>query len=187
MRTRTPISFIAVAALALGACGEDPPAKDPSSAKDSGEKAGGGGGDKGGGGGGSFTCKGKADVGKAASPFTMESMNNAGKLAVEPGKVTLVDFWATWCGPCEKSFPKYQDLYVKYKASGLELVAISLDDETKDIPNFIKSTGIKFPVGWDGAKKVPPCFDIQNMPTAYIVDRKGVVRFVHRGYRANEE
>jgi peroxiredoxin len=76
---------------------------------------------------------------------------------------------------------------VKYKASGLELVAISLDDEAKEIPSFIKSTGVKFPVGWDGAKKVPPCFDIGKMPTAYIVDRKGVVRFIHRGFRPNEE
>jgi cytochrome c biogenesis protein CcmG, thiol:disulfide interchange protein DsbE len=187
MRMRTPIFMIA-AALALGACGEDPPAKDPSSAKDAGEKSSSGGGDHGGGGGGggAFTCKGKADVGKTASPFTMESMTG-GKVGVEPGKVTLVDFWATWCGPCEKSFPKYQELYVKYKASGLEIAAVSVDDEKKDIPAFVKKTSVKFPVGWSAdSKKIADCYTVPNMPSAYLVDKKGVVRFVHHGFKDDE-
>lgn len=176
MRMRTPVSFIAVAAIALGACGEEPPAKDPSSAsaKESG-------------GGGSFTCKGKAEVGQPASPFSMDSLNEAGKVSVEPGKVTLVDFWATWCGPCEKSFPKYQELYVKYKSSGLEIAAVSVDDEKKDIPAFVKKTSVKFPVGWSAdSKKIADCYTVPNMPTAYIIDKKGVVRFVHNGFKDDE-
>ncbi len=176
-------------ALALGACGEDPPAKDPSSdrAKETGEKSSGGDHGGGGGGGGSFTCKGKAEVGKQASPFTMESLNSAGKVAVESGKVTLVDFWATWCGPCEKSFPKYQELYVKYKASGLEIAAVSVDDDKKDIPSFVKKTSVKFPVGWSAdSKKIADCYTVPNMPSAYLVDKKGVVRFIHHGFKDDE-
>ena len=77
--------------------------------------------------------------GDKAPNFTIDSMNGAGKMTVAPGKVTIVDFWATWCEPCKKSFPKLQELYVKYKASGLEIVAVSVDDEKNGIADFAKT------------------------------------------------
>jgi cytochrome c biogenesis protein CcmG, thiol:disulfide interchange protein DsbE len=131
-----------------------------------------------------FSCKGKPEVGKPASTFSLPSITGTGKVAIEPGKVTLVDFWATWCGPCQKSFPKYQELYVKYKASGLEIAAVSVDgdDQKKDIPGFAKEHGAKFPIGWDDAHKIADCYKPPKMPSAFVVDKKGIVRFVHEGY-----
>lgn len=126
-------------------------------------------------------------VGSKAPTFAMDSLNGAGKVTITPGKVTLVDFWATWCEPCKKSFPKYQELYVKYKASGLEIAALSVDDEKGEIPGFAKTHKAKFPVGWDDGKKVAGQYKPENMPTAYIVDKEGVVRFVHNGYHDGEE
>jgi peroxiredoxin len=193
--------LIATALVALSACGEDPPAKDPSSAsskdshdtkagdakKGSDDKAGDAKSGGGGGGKSEISCKGKPEVGKNASTFSLSSVNGGNKMGVEKGKVTIVDFWATWCEPCKKSFPKYQELYVKYKASGLEIVAVSVDDEKKEIPDFIKTYGAKFPVGWDEGHKIADCYKPPNMPSAYVIDKNGIIKHVHNGYHDGEE
>lgn len=201
MRTRSAISTTATAMVALSAvlactaCGEDPPAKSPSSASagpadgpatdgkapSPDEKKPTGNGKP------EVTCRGKAEVGKPASTFSLNAVVGGNKVGVEKGKVTIIDFWATWCEPCKKSFPKYQELYVKYKASGLEIVAVSVDDEKKEIPDFVRQYGAKFPVGWDEGHKIADCFKPSNMPSAYIVDKNGVVKFVHSGFRDGEE
>lgn len=126
-------------------------------------------------------------VGDKAPAFSVDSLNGQGAGAITPGKVTLVDFWATWCEPCKKSFPKYQELYVKYKASGLEIVAVAVDDEKTDVPSFAKTHGAKFPVGWDEGHKIANRWNPSTMPSAYIVDKQGIVRHVHSGYRDGEE
>jgi thiol-disulfide isomerase/thioredoxin len=184
---RTAIPLLATVLGALSACGgEEPGAKDPSSvATKEGETKGGG--DNGGGAKNEISCKGKPDIGKDASSFTLASVNGGSKMAIEKGKVTIVDFWATWCEPCKKSFPKYQELYVKYKASGLEILAVSVDDEKREIPDFVKTYGAKFPVGWDEGHKLADCYKPPNMPSAYVVDKNGVVKFVHNGYHEGEE
>ena len=130
---------------------------------------------------------GAVKVGDKAPSFSIDSLNGQGKVALASGKVTIVDFWATWCEPCKKSFPKYQELYVKYKASGLEIAAVSVDDEKGEIPGFAKTHGSKFPVGWDNGKKIAGQYKPESMPTAYVVDKTGVVRFVHKGYHDGEE
>jgi peroxiredoxin len=194
------IPLVATALVALAACAEDPPAKDPSSAKDSDAKgadtkAAGGddkkGDDKKGASGGSvkaeLSCKGKPEIGKNASTFALPSVNGGNKMGVEKGKVVIVDFWATWCEPCKKSFPKYQELYVKYKSSGLEIVAVSVDDEKKEIPEFIKTYGAKFPVGWDEGHKIAECYKPPSMPSAFVIDKNGVIKHLHNGYHDGEE
>jgi thiol-disulfide isomerase/thioredoxin len=198
---RTLLPTLAAAFLALTACGEEPTAKSPASAassapatdakpatakspdvKDAPASSGAGGPSK-----PEVTCRGKIDIGKPTASFALSAVNGGNKIAVDKGKVTIVDFWATWCEPCKKSFPKYQELYVKYKASGLEIIGVSVDDEKRDIPDFIKSYGAKFPVGWDEGHKIADCFKPSNMPSAYVIDKNGVVRFVHTGFRPGEE
>ena len=193
-----------VCLLSVAACGGEsqPPnaptasateSKDSKDSKDSkgddkgkDDKAGSSGGATSGGGGGSKPS-GAVKVGDAAPTFSIDSLNGQGKVALATGKVTIVDFWATWCEPCKKSFPKYQELYVKYKASGLEIAAVSVDDEKGSIPAFAKSHGAKFPVGWDNGKKIADQYKPENMPTAYVIDKNGVVKFVHKGYHDGEE
>jgi cytochrome c biogenesis protein CcmG/thiol:disulfide interchange protein DsbE len=128
-------------------------------------------------------------VGQKAPDFTVAALNQKGSVTLSKyaGKVAIVDFWATWCEPCKKSFPKLQDLYVKYKASGLEMVAISEDDENNGIKDFAETYGAKFPVGWDDGKTIAGKWQIPNMPSTFIVDKTGIVRFVHLGYRDGEE
>lgn len=171
MRMRTPAMMMAFCLFALTACGgAKPDAKTPA------DKSSGGGEDSDG-----------VQQGDKAPSLSIESMNGHGTASIEPGKVTIVDFWATWCEPCKKSFPKYQELYVKYKASGLEIVGVSVDDEKGGIPDFVDTHGAKFPVGWDEGHKIAEKWKVENMPSAYVIDKKGVVKYVHKGYHDGEE
>ncbi|HXN32014.1 MAG TPA: TlpA disulfide reductase family protein [Polyangiaceae bacterium] len=103
------------------------------------------------------------------------------------GKVAIVDFWATWCEPCKKSFPKLEELNVKYKRNGLEIVGISEDDDKAGIPTFASELGARFPLIWDENKSIASQWQPRSMPTTFVVDRKGTVRFVHLGFHEGEE
>ena len=127
-------------------------------------------------------------VGAPAPEFELREASGRGdqSLAAYSGKVVIVDFWATWCGPCKKSFPAYQKL-VEQMNGELVVLAISQDDDAKGIPAFLSETGAKFPVLWDEAKLVAKSYDPPTMPTAYVVDKSGIIRFVHVGYHAGDE
>ncbi len=122
--------------------------------------------------------------------FSAESVNGKGNVALESlrGKVVVVDFWATWCEPCRKSFPKLEDLRVKYEASGLVIVGVSEDDEDGGaVKQFAQTYGTKFPLVWDKEKSIAAKWHPPNMPSSFVLDKKGVVRFVHLGYHDGEE
>jgi cytochrome c biogenesis protein CcmG/thiol:disulfide interchange protein DsbE len=128
-------------------------------------------------------------VGNAVPNFAAPSVNGKGRATVQPneGKVLIVDFWATWCEPCKKSFPKLEDLYVKYRQSGMEIVAVSEDDQNDGLTTFGSSFGAKFPLVWDSGKAIASRWQPKSMPSTFVVDRKGVVRYVHFGYHDGEE
>ncbi len=131
-------------------------------------------------------------VGHKAPDFSVKAVaNGKGQLSLADlrGKVVLVDFWGTFCEPCKKSFPKLQDLYTKYSASGLTIVGISEDepDDKGSIPGFASSFGAKFTLGWDEDKAVAHAYKPQTMPSSFIIDRKGVVRYAHVGFHDGEE
>jgi thiol-disulfide isomerase/thioredoxin len=127
-------------------------------------------------------------LGAPAPEFELHEVNGGGRqsLAAHAGKVVIVDFWATWCVPCKKSFPAYQKL-VQQMNGELVVLAISQDDDAKGIPAFLSETGAKFPVVWDDAKLVAKSYDPPTMPTAYVIDKSGIIRFVHTGYHAGDE
>jgi peroxiredoxin len=128
-------------------------------------------------------------VGNAAPTLLLDRVDGKGKIDMNKlsGKVVIVDFWATWCEPCKKSFPKLQELLTKYGANGLEIVGVSEDDEKGGVSDFGTTYGAKFPLTWDNGKSVAGKWDPKSMPATFIVDRKGVVRFVHLGYHDGEE
>jgi cytochrome c biogenesis protein CcmG, thiol:disulfide interchange protein DsbE len=166
MRLSVSVLFVSVLCVALGGCPKEDDASS-SSGSTSSAKSGGG--------------------GDQAAAFSVDQLNGNGKVALQSGKVMVIDFWATWCEPCKKSFPKLQELYLKYKASGLEIAALSEDDDKSGIAEFAKTYGAKFPVGWDGDKGIAKKYQPKAMPSTFIVDRKGIIRFVHSGYHDGEE
>lgn len=107
-------------------------------------------------------------------------------LADGAGKVMIVDFWATWCDPCKESFPHYQKLVDKYGGE-LVVVGLSVDDDPKGIAAFAKSTGVKFPLAWDEGQSVSQAYQPPTMPTSYVIDKNGIVRYVHVGFHSGDE
>jgi peroxiredoxin len=131
-------------------------------------------------------------VGQAAPDFSATAVaNGQGKVALGAmrGKVVLVDFWGTFCDPCKKSFPKLQNLYGKYAASGLRVVGISEDeaDDKGKIPDFASTYGAKFMLAWDADKTIAQQYKPETMPSSYLVDKNGVIRYAHVGYHDGEE
>ena len=108
---------------------------------------------------------------------------NAASLA---GKVVIVDFWATWCAPCKEELPILQKLYKKYGAQGLVIVGVSVDKDASNIQSFVKKLGLSFPVVHDANHQVSGRYQPPRMPSSYIVDRKGIVKYVHGGFRADD-
>jgi cytochrome c biogenesis protein CcmG/thiol:disulfide interchange protein DsbE len=131
-------------------------------------------------------------VGNPAPDFSVKAVaNSSGTLSLKSmrGKVVLIDFWGTFCEPCKKSFPKLQDLHTKYAASGLRIVGVSEDesDDKDKIPGFGDTYGAKFPLAWDGDKSIAKHYKPETMPSSFIIDKKGVVRYAHVGYHDGEE
>jgi|HubBroStandDraft_1064217.scaffolds.fasta_scaffold38326_2 cytochrome c biogenesis protein CcmG/thiol:disulfide interchange protein DsbE len=131
-------------------------------------------------------------VGNPAPDFSVATVvNGKGNVALRDlrGKVVLVDFWGTFCDPCKKSFPKLQDLYARYASRGLSIVGIS-EDEAEDkekIPSFGNTYGAKFTLAWDRAKSAARSYKPETMPSSFLVDKEGVIRYAHVGYRDGEE
>lgn len=131
-------------------------------------------------------------VGGWAPDFSVFAVSGAkGRVSLKKlrGKVVIVDFWGTFCEPCKKSFPKLEELNHKYARSGLQIVAISEDeaDDKDKIRGFADEFGAKFIIGWDFDKSVAKHYSPPAMPSSFVIDRKGRVRFAHAGYHDGDE
>jgi thiol-disulfide isomerase/thioredoxin len=129
-----------------------------------------------------------AMVGVHAPAFSRPAVVGQSTLSTDgaKGKVLVVDFWATYCRPCEKEFPKLQALADKHGGSML-VYGLSEDESTEGIAAFVKKTGVRFPIGWDQGNTISQRYKLEKMPTSYVVDKKGIIRFVHGGYTEGEE
>lgn len=107
-------------------------------------------------------------------------------VAALTGKVVIVDFWATWCAPCRESMPELEKLYKKYADRGLTVVGVSVDKEAGVIKPFLEKLQVTFPIVHDGAHSLADKFAPARMPSSYVIDRKGVVRYVHGGYHPGD-
>lgn len=105
-----------------------------------------------------------------------------GSLPNLEGKVVVVDFWASWCGPCKASFPALADFHKKYADQGLVIVAVSVDEKADDLAGFVKKLKPPFTVVRDSTQGLAGKLDIQSIPTTFFISKDGRIASVHNGF-----
>lgn len=124
---------------------------------------------------------------KAGDPLPpLKAPGIKGTVPVMTGKVVLLDFWASWCGPCRKSFPEMQALHKKYGPKGLVVLGVNVDKKAEDMERFLDQMETSFPVVRDSDQKYIAAAGITTMPTSILIDRKGAVRSIHKGFHGKE-
>ncbi|HTP39331.1 MAG TPA: TlpA disulfide reductase family protein [Steroidobacteraceae bacterium] len=127
-------------------------------------------------------------TGAPAPAFSLgSSLGKPVALADLKGQVVLVNFWASWCGPCRTEMPILDQVYRKYKALGVTLVGINVEPNSTDAQKYLQSVPVSFPILFDTDSTVSKLYQVEGMPNTVIVDRKGVVRYIHHGYTAGAE
>jgi len=123
-----------------------------------------------------------------APDFTLRSAAGGNlRLAEQRGQVVMINFWATWCGPCKQELPHLARLYDKYRSAGFVLLGVSVDDDPKAAQALAERMGLKFPVLFDTDKSVSRLYALDSMPSSVLIDRDGKLRHLHRGYRDGVE
>jgi peroxiredoxin len=123
-----------------------------------------------------------------APSFTLPSRSgDTVSLAQLKGKVVMLNFWASWCGPCRQEMPLLDSMYKRYSSLGFTLVGVNVDANSKDAEAWLSKTPVSFPVLFDRESKVSAMYDVKAMPSTVFIDRKGNVRYLHKGYKAGDE
>jgi thiol-disulfide isomerase/thioredoxin len=128
-------------------------------------------------------------IGQAAPAFSLPLRGGSAPLGLDQlrGQVVMVNFWASWCEPCRKEFPLLDQIYKKYKPAGFTLIGVNVEPEAKDAEGFIAKTPVSFPIVFDKDSSVSKLYHVSGMPTTVLVDRKGMLRWVHRSYVPGDE
>jgi thiol-disulfide isomerase/thioredoxin len=120
---------------------------------------------------------------KVGDPFPkLETFELEGKLPETTGKVVLIDFWASWCGPCQKAFPTLKQLHTTYASRGFLVLALSVDEKKAAMNAFLKKQTPEFPVVRDAKGKLAEAIGLDTVPTSFLVGRDGKVRAIHQGF-----
>jgi peroxiredoxin len=104
-----------------------------------------------------------------------------------PGKVVLVDFWATWCAPCKVALPLYRDLYLDLRARGFEVVAVSVDNGDEEVRAFLQREPLPFTVLRDPGGVLAESLGVTQMPTSFLLGRDGRTRARLDGFEPGAE
>jgi peroxiredoxin len=124
----------------------------------------------------------------SAPDFTLHSVTGSNlRLQEQRGQVVMLNFWASWCGPCRQEMPRLDRLYEKYHASGFQLLGVNVDDDVHNATGVSSKLGLHFPVLLDTEKNVSRLYDLNTMPSTVLIDRDGRVRYIHRGYKEGYE
>ncbi len=127
-------------------------------------------------------------TGQAAPDFALKSSSGDNlRLSEYRGDVVMVNFWATWCGPCRQEMPLLDELYSRYERVGFSLLGVNIDDDSRKAMNMVSELGVSFPVLFDARKEVSKLYRVEAMPVTVLIDREGTVRYVHHGYKPGYE
>ncbi len=126
--------------------------------------------------------------GQVAPDFVLKSSTGENlRLSEFRGDVVMINFWATWCGPCRQEMPLLDELYSRYERVGFTLLGVNIDDDSRRAMKMIDELGVSFPVLFDESKDVSKLYAVEAMPVTVLVDREGTVRYVHHGYKPGYE
>ena len=127
-------------------------------------------------------------TGGPAPAFTLAS--RAGQdvsLAQYKGQVVMLNFWASWCGPCRQEMPLLESIYRKYGKMGFTMIGVNVEPDSNAANEWLKATPVTFPILYDRDSKVSKLYDVAGMPSTVIIDRTGKLRVLHRGYKPGDE
>ncbi len=116
----------------------------------------------------------------------LADFNLEGTLPDLTGKVVLVDFWASWCGPCRHSFPALQQVHEKFKDQGVIVIGISLDEDKSDMDGFVTKSKVTFPILRDAKSKLADKLDVSTIPASFLIDSSGKIVAIHNGYEGEK-
>lgn len=126
---------------------------------------------------------GASSISGKAPEFTLKSRGGQNvRLSDYRGQVLLINFWASWCGPCRQEMPLLEDLYKRYSKLGFTILGVNVDTDSTKANNYLKDMSVTFPILYDTSNAVSKSYKVNAMPTTVIVDRNGNMRFLHQGY-----
>lgn len=119
-------------------------------------------------------------IDKKAIDFQVVDLNGE-TLSLEKyrGKIVLLDFWATWCGPCLAEMPFVKSTYQKYKNQNFEIIGISSDQDLNQLTTYLETNGITWPQYYDNGNQISNLYQVQAIPTTYLIDNKGIIRYAN--------
>jgi thiol-disulfide isomerase/thioredoxin len=131
---------------------------------------------------------GAAAVKGPAPNFTLKSMDGKNlKLSEMTGNVVLINFWASWCGPCREEMPLLNALHKKYAPLGFTVLGVNVEEQLDGARDFLSNVPVDFPILLDNENKVSKQYKVVAMPTTVVVDRDGNMRYLHEGYKPGDE
>ena len=129
-----------------------------------------------------------APIGGSAPDFTLKSKSGKNiKLSEHRGDVVMINFWASWCGPCRQEMPALEQLYRRYKDLGFVILGVNIDEDSDKAISMLSKSPVSFPVLFDNNKKISDLYDVKAMPTTYLIDRNGNFRHLYKAYKPGYE
>ena len=129
-----------------------------------------------------------AELNKSAPDFTLKALSGENvRLKELSGQVVLINFWASWCGPCRKEMPLLDELHAKYSDLGFTVLGVNVEQQNQKAKEFINELNVSFPILLDEQNTVSKLYDVEAMPTTVVIDRNSNLRYVHYGYQAGDE
>jgi thiol-disulfide isomerase/thioredoxin len=128
------------------------------------------------------------EPGRTAPQIDAPRLGGSDNLALSDfrGKVVYIDFWASWCGPCLNALPALEKLRAEFPSADFQILAVNLDKKPKKALKLVEKFNIGYPSVSDPAGSLPASYGLETMPTSYLIDRNGIVRYVHEGFRSGD-
>lgn len=130
-----------------------------------------------------------AEIGRGPAPdFTLKSHSGANlKLSELRGEVVMINFWASWCGPCRQEMPVLEELYARYQPLGFTVLGVNIEEDPSKARALLEELQVSFPVLFDTSNEVSRLYQVAAMPSTVLIDRDGNMRYLHKGYQPGLE